>query len=75
VVDAERLTGIIVCARRSTRPFDASDLEAGLHAVGELADALARAGLALPIARDPQASETGRGERTGDGATDAPLTE
>ena len=74
VVDAERLTGIVVCERRSTRPFDASDLEIGLHAVGELADALARAGLALPVARDPQAPETGRGERTGDSATDAPVT-
>jgi len=73
VVDAERLTGIVVCERRSTRPFDASDLETGLHAVGELADALARAGLALPIARDlrppRRAGVSGR-----DGATDTPMT-
>jgi hypothetical protein len=74
VVDAERLTGIVVCERRATRPFDAADLETGLHAVGEMADALARAGLALSIARDPEAPETARGERTGDGAADAPMT-
>jgi GAF domain-containing protein len=72
VVDAERLTGIVVCERRSTRPFDASDLETGLHAVDELAEALARAGLALSIPRDAQISDPARGERTEDGAADAP---
>jgi GAF domain-containing protein len=74
VVDAERLTGIVVCERRAARPFDAADLETGLHAVDELAEALARAGLALSIPRDAQISDPARGERTEDGAADAPVT-
>jgi hypothetical protein len=74
VVDAGRLTGIVVCERRAARPFDAADLEIGLHAVDELAEALARAGLALPIPRDAQISDPARGERTEDGAADAPAT-
>jgi len=70
VVDAERLTGIVVCERRSTRPFDASDLETGLHAVDELAEALAL----RPRAVHPATlrSQTRPVERTEDGAADAP---
>src|ERR1019366_9668289 len=58
VVDAERLTGIVVCERRSTRPFDASDLETGLHAVDELAAALVGAGLVLSIPREGAIGDT-----------------
>jgi dolichol-phosphate mannosyltransferase len=52
IVDGEELAGIVVCERRAARPFDASDLATGLHAVDDLAEALARAGLALPISRE-----------------------
>jgi dolichol-phosphate mannosyltransferase len=57
VVDDGELTGIVVCERRATRPFDASDLETGLHAVDDLVAALAGAGLAA--ASEPAPAVTG----------------
>jgi putative flippase GtrA len=57
VIDGRGLAGIVVCERRAARPFDASDLETGLHAVDDLVVALAGAGLAHPIGPAPQAAE------------------
>jgi len=72
VVDAGRLAGIVVCERRSTRPFDASDLETGLHAVDELAEALIGAGLVLSIPREGAIGDTpGRKPALG-GAAESP---
>ncbi|HYA00901.1 MAG TPA: glycosyltransferase [Candidatus Binatia bacterium] len=61
VVDGRRLTGIVVCERRATRPFDAADLETGLHAIDELVDALAGAGLRSPVSSGsrPVSTEAG----------------
>jgi dolichol-phosphate mannosyltransferase len=57
VVDDRGLAGIVVCERRAARPFDAPDLETGLHAVDDLVAALAGAGLAHPIGPAPQTAE------------------
>ena len=51
VLDPAGLAGIVVCERHAARPFEASDLETALHAVDELVDTLARAGLPLPVGR------------------------
>jgi dolichol-phosphate mannosyltransferase len=59
LVDERKLTGIVVCERRAAHAFDASDLETGLHAVDDLVEALARAGLALSLPRDGQTSDAG----------------
>jgi GAF domain-containing protein len=72
VVDAERLAGIVICERRSTRPFDASDLEAGLHAVDELAEALTGAGRAISIPRSGASADMTGHEPTLDGAAESP---
>jgi hypothetical protein len=74
VVDAERLAGIVVCERRATRPFDASDLETGLHAVDELAEALIDAGLALSIPREGAATGTTGHEPALGGTAESPAT-
>ncbi len=72
VVDAERLAGIVVCERRSTRPFDASDLETGLHAVDELAEALIGAGLILSIPREGAIGDAPGHKPALGGATELP---
>ena len=59
VVDGPRLAGIVVCERQSSHPFDAADLETGLHAVDELVEALAGAGLALRVGTAPTSAGAG----------------
>lgn len=61
VVDAGGLAGIVVCERRAARPFDAAELETGLHAVGDLVEALAGAGLVNPIPGFPRVAEAEAG--------------
>jgi dolichol-phosphate mannosyltransferase len=58
VVEAGQLAGIVVCERLATRPFDPTDLETGLHAVDELAEALIGAGLVLSVPREGAIGET-----------------
>jgi hypothetical protein len=72
VVEAGRLAGIVVCERQATRPFDASDLETGLHAVDELAAALVGAGLVLSIPREGAIGDTAGHEPTLGGAAESP---
>jgi dolichol-phosphate mannosyltransferase len=55
VVDLNGLAGIVVCERSAPHPFDVADLETGLHAMDELVEALAAAGLARPFAGMPRA--------------------
>jgi hypothetical protein len=62
----------VVCERRATRPFDASDLETGLHAVDELAAALVGAGLVLSIPREGAIGDTAGHEPTLGGAAESP---
>jgi dolichol-phosphate mannosyltransferase len=57
VVDTRGLAGIVVCERAAARPFDAADLETGLHAMDDLVTALARTGLAEPFATGPSEAE------------------
>jgi dolichol-phosphate mannosyltransferase len=52
VVTGGQLVGIVVGERGSVRGFDAGDLETGMHAVTELAESLAGAGLGLAYSVD-----------------------
>jgi dolichol-phosphate mannosyltransferase len=61
VVEGGGLAGIVVCERRAAHPFDAADLERGLHAVDDLVEALAGAGLAQSMAPATLAAEAEAG--------------
>jgi dolichol-phosphate mannosyltransferase len=65
VVDDRGLAGIVICERRAARPFDAPDLETGLHAVDDLVAALAGAGLAHPIGPAPRTAGAESGVSAG----------
>jgi dolichol-phosphate mannosyltransferase len=58
VLDAGRLAGIVVCERRAASAFDGEDLVTGLHAAGQLVEALARAASAAAVAPGTPPSDT-----------------